>query len=57
MDVTPQRVQGEWWYVDTITAPSSNQSFGTALQVLAGSNHLVAASQSSPKDNPPPLAT
>lgn len=56
MDVTPERVQGEWWYIDTITAPSSNQSFGTALQVLAGSNRLVAGSQTSPRDNPPPLA-
>lgn len=56
MDVTPERVQGEWWYIDTITAPSNKQSFGTALQVVAGSNHLVAATQSTPKDNPPPLA-
>ncbi len=56
MDVTPERVLGEWWYIDTITAPSNKQSFGTAFQVTPGSNHLVAASQSMPKENPPPLA-
>lgn len=56
MDVTPERVLGEWWYIDTISAPSSTQSFGTAFEVTPGSNHLVAAGQSAPKDNPPPLA-
>lgn len=56
MDVTQERVLGEWWYIDTISAPSSNQTFGTAFQVLPGSNRLTAASQSTPKDNPPPLA-
>ncbi|MES2488315.1 MAG: alkaline phosphatase D family protein [Pseudomonadota bacterium] len=56
MDVTPERVLGEYWYVDTISAPSSTQTFGTAFQVAPGTNHLVAASQSTPRDNPPPLA-
>ncbi len=53
MDVTRDRVSGEWWYVDTVTARSPNQAFGTALQVLDQTNHLVASTQSDPLPSPP----
>lgn len=58
LDVTPERVQGEYWYVSTITTPGGTESFGTAYAVANGSNHLgllpVAASE--PKTDVPPLA-
>ncbi len=43
LDVTTERVQGEWWYSDTIASSSEVESFGTALLVADGSNHLTAA--------------
>lgn len=47
-DVSRKAVQGEWWFVDTILAPSTAQSFATAWKVLAGSTHLVTATESAP---------
>lgn len=45
-DVSRTAVQGEWWFVDTVLAPSTAQSFATAWKVLVGSTHLVAATES-----------
>lgn len=56
VDVTPARCQGEWWFVDTVAAPSNVQTFGIAFQALEGSNRLQPAAPSSPKPNPPALA-
>lgn len=56
VDLTRQRCQGEWWFVDTVAAPSNVQVFGTAFQTLDGSNRLQPAAQSNPKPNPPALA-
>jgi alkaline phosphatase D len=56
MDVTPERVVGEWWYVDTVASPSNIETFATAFQVKHGSNHLVAGVQTPSRANPPPLA-
>jgi alkaline phosphatase D len=56
MDVNPQRIVGEWWHVDTVATPSTGQTFATAFQVLDGTNHLVAASQTPDRANPPALA-
>jgi alkaline phosphatase D len=56
MDVTPERVVGEWWYVDTVASTSNIETFGTAFQVVAGTNHLVPGAQTTPRANPPLLA-
>ncbi len=56
MDVNPQRVVGEWWFVDTVAAPSNIETFATAFQVAFGANHLVPAVQTPSRANPPLLA-
>ncbi|WP_295683544.1 alkaline phosphatase D family protein [uncultured Nevskia sp.] len=56
LDITPQRVSNEWWYVDTIDKRSRGQSFATALQTNRGENHLRRGTQSAPKTNPPAFA-
>jgi len=56
IDVTPERVVGEWWYVDTVASPSNIETFATAFQVNAGSNHLVAGVQTASRANAPLLA-
>jgi alkaline phosphatase D len=56
LDITPQRVSGEWWYVDTVLAKSTVQTFGTALQTQDGSNRLEPGVQSASRPGAPPLA-
>lgn len=56
IDATPQRVVGEWWYVDTVASISNVQVFGTAFEVQAGSNRLRPSVQTTPRANPPVLA-
>jgi len=53
LDVTPERVVGEWWYVDTVASPSNIETFGTAFEVRHGTNRLVPSAQTSPRANPP----
>jgi len=40
VDVTPERLAGEWWYVDTVTAPSSGETLAVTWEVLDGANRL-----------------
>ncbi len=56
VDVTPQRVVGEWWFVDTVQAISNVQTFGAAFQTVDGGNRLQPAAQTLPPANPPALA-
>lgn len=56
LDVTTARAQCEWWHVDTVQTISAVESMAAAFQVTDGSNHLVPASPSLPRANPPPLA-
>lgn len=56
IDATPQRVVGEWWYVDTVASISNVQAFGTAFEVQAGTQRLVPSAQTTPRANPPQLA-
>ena len=57
LDITHERCQGEWWYVDSITVPDAGQQFGTALFSNAGENRLRAASEpTAPRENPAPFA-
>lgn len=56
LDVTPARVSGEWWYVDTVAQPSATESFGAALQTPDGSARLEPGTQSAPRADAPQLA-
>lgn len=56
LDITPARVNGEWWYVDTVLAKSTVQAFGAALQTVDGSNRLVPGVQTASRAGAPPLA-
>jgi alkaline phosphatase D len=53
VDVTPQRVVGEWWTVDTVASVSNIQSFSIAFEVQHGSNHLQPGAQTTARANPP----
>lgn len=56
LDITPERVVGEHWYVDTIAAASGIESLGAAHMTLDGENRLSAAEPTQPREDPPPLA-
>jgi len=56
LDVTPQRVVSEWWYVDTVASISNVQTFGVAFEVAYGSNRLAPSAQTQSRANPPALA-
>ena len=56
MDVSPQRVVGEWWHLDTALSPSNIETFAAAFEVQAGANHLVPSVQTPSRSSPPPLA-
>lgn len=43
LDVTPERAQSDWFFVDTLSEPSDSESFGAAYAVRAGENHVVSA--------------
>jgi len=40
LDITPERVQGEWWYVSTIAERGGSEAYGIGYQVRSGANHL-----------------
>lgn len=55
LDVKPERVSGEWWYVDTILDPASTgETFAAAYKVGNGKQHLQPSEQSTPMSGPPP---
>ena len=56
LDITPERVSNEWWYVTTIDRRDRGQSFAIALENRRNENRLRRGSRSTPKANPPPLA-
>ncbi len=56
LDVTPARVVGEWWNVDTVAVPSNGHTFSAALEVQHGTNRLVPSAQTTPPAGAPPLA-
>jgi alkaline phosphatase D len=57
LDITPSRLSGEWWYVDTVAAKSTVQSFAKALEVRDGTNRLLNGTQSAQRSGWPPLAS
>ena len=56
LDVTPAKVVGEFWHVDTVASPSNVQTFAAAYEVQAGTNRLAASAQTTPRANAPLLA-
>jgi alkaline phosphatase D len=56
LDVTPARVVGEFWQIDTVASPSRVQTFAAAFEVQAGTNRLVPSAQTTPRANAPLLA-
>jgi alkaline phosphatase D len=56
IDVNPNRVVGEWWFVDMVTAPSANEAFATAFPVETRTNRLGPASQTPSRPGAAPLA-
>jgi alkaline phosphatase D len=57
LDVTPERCQGEWWYVDDILDPGTGESFGAGYFTADGGNRVQTASgASSPRADAPALA-
>jgi alkaline phosphatase D len=56
LDVTPQRLVGEFWFVDTVASVSNVQTFGAAFEVVHGSNHLQPSAQTTPPAKAPALA-
>jgi alkaline phosphatase D len=48
LDITRERVSGEWWFVDTVLERSDAQHFGGALQVRRGSRHLTRSHPTPP---------
>ncbi|WP_348673508.1 alkaline phosphatase D family protein [uncultured Abyssibacter sp.] len=43
LDITHERTQGEWWYVDSITDSASGEYYARGLYTLTGENHLRRA--------------
>lgn len=43
LDITPERIVCEWWFVDTVTQPSAVETLGAAFQVQHGTNRLTPA--------------
>lgn len=55
LDIVPEKVTGEFWYVDTVESVSESESFGTAFATVDGSNRLSSAGQTEPKPGAPAL--
>jgi alkaline phosphatase D len=47
VDVTPERVQAEWYLVGGVREPRTDEALSAVFQVRAGENHLVAAEAAS----------
>lgn len=47
LDLNKQRVQSDWYYVNTIDSPSSDFTYGTSLKSNHLTRHLVAANSAS----------
>jgi alkaline phosphatase D len=56
VDVSRDRAVAEWWYVDTVAAPSNVETFAVAFETRAGSNRVQPSVQSASRLNPPALA-
>jgi alkaline phosphatase D len=41
VDVTPERVRGEWWFIDAVREPTTGEHLGAAWEVHRGEARLV----------------
>jgi alkaline phosphatase D len=41
LDVTPERVQAEWYLVSSVLDPEADEGLSAVFEVRAGANHLV----------------
>ncbi len=59
LDITPQRCQGEHWYLDSVLEPVAGETFAAAYFTAVGSNRLQPGTISAAKDPATygPLAT
>jgi alkaline phosphatase D len=54
LDVTPEAVQAEWYYVSTLVERGGEETLGAALVTGSGVSHLVATdAATSPRDDAP----
>jgi alkaline phosphatase D len=54
LDVSPDRVQAEWYFVDTVRERSSRADLGGVFQTLAGAAHIISAEgRSEPRSDAP----
>ena len=57
LDITAERVQGEWSYVDDVSTRNDQQRFAAAYQVRVGENRVVAVDRATTeRSNAPALA-
>ena len=56
LDITPEQVTGEFWYVSGIAERGGTESMGIAFKTSDGANRITAAEQTEAPENPPPLA-
>nr|MBV6630393.1 alkaline phosphatase D family protein [Oceanococcus sp. HetDA_MAG_MS8] len=57
MDITPERMQADWWFVDTVAMPSEVEAFGESYACDHGSNRVQRiGSPSAEKSDAPALA-
>jgi alkaline phosphatase D len=57
LDVTPERIQAEWYHVATVLERRADEELAATLQVASGSSHLVPAIEPSlPRTDVAPLA-
>jgi alkaline phosphatase D len=45
IDVDRERVQAEWWFVDTVLAPSTHEDLGARWLVEHGSQQAIEVSR------------
>lgn len=52
LDVTPERVQADWFFVDTVLTPDDGERHGGSWQVAVDEKHLEPASEEAPGGTP-----
>jgi alkaline phosphatase D len=56
LDVTPARLQGAWYFADTVLERVDGESLGGVVEVAAGVSHVVVVESPAPAPDGPPLA-
>jgi alkaline phosphatase D len=57
VDVTPERVQAEWYLVNNVRDRAEPETLSAVFQTRAGENHLVRVDAATlPNENAAPLA-